>query len=1428
MKRLGFNKINRFIPMIVIWNILGCILSINLSFAQDNDKKFIRLFNNQDIPLRITAICQDKNGLMWFGSMAGLYQYDGYKLTAYKNIVGDSSSLSNNYINVVFKDKAGDIWVGTWGGGLNKFVYETKSFIRYSKNSLSNKSYGLIGDVISAIFEDKTGNLWVGTYDDGLYMLDAHRKTVVAYKYSSENLDGISNDQINALAEDINGNIIVSTRYGLNVFNPALKKFIHFLHDPNDPNSLSDNIIGSICFDKEQRLWIGTRDKLNVFKLTSNKLININDLLDLPKKLYKSQIGLIKLDNAGNIWLSTVDGYSGLYCYNSTESKLYNYTNIQEDKFSISDNIVNTFFEDKLGIIWFGTINNGCFFFDDKLQKVGCLLTRTLSQNTLNNVNAIRLYVDKIDNLWFTNNIDGLISIDINSKKISKINPFSDANSPNIITEISEGTEGNLWISSVKGFFNVDIVSHRIAHFQNNPLNTNSLSSDLTLSILKDKKGILWIGTNGSGLNRFNPLLNKYNSYLHNPDDINSISSNSVYTLFEDSSDNLFVGTSEGLDEFDRSTGRFIHYIGRSDSLQSIIVLSIIESKTDKGKIFWIGTSKGLFRFNRSTKELKFYSEKNGMYNSFLSGMVDDNKGDLWLSTFDGLMRFNIKTETFDFFDITQGFPKDEYNVKSITKDRSGRIFLGGVNGIYAFNPDSFTNANTFPQTIITDFQLFNKPVPIGKSINKRAILEKSITETKEIKLTYLDHIFSLDFSSLDLRFPDKVQYAYMLEGFEKDWNYIGNRHFVTYTQLPHGEYTFKVKASYRKGDWGDSYTSLKITISPPWWKTKLFYIALPIVIILTLYSFIKIRERNLRLDKIRLERTILERTKDLSEANTQLEEHQAELEIKQEEITAQAELLENTNKELEKLSIVASETDNAVIIMDAQTNFEWVNEGFIRMFCDIETLRERGASLITASPKENIRGIVNECLESKKTVNYQTYNTFNSGKHFWTQTTLTPIVNSLGDIVKLIAIDSDITKLKEAELEIISQKNELEIHRNHLEEVVKERTIELKISRDKAEESDRLKSAFLANMSHEIRTPMNAIIGFSNLLISEDISNSDRNEFIKYIINNSNTLLHLIDDIIDISKIEAGQLRISIKPCSLNKMMFELHENFNNKKNSSSNQMVELKLIVGVTDPEFTIQVDSLRIKQVLSNLVDNALKFTESGVVELGYFLEGGIGIKFYVKDTGIGMSESQLGLIFNRFTKIEDDKSRLYRGAGLGLSICKSLVNLMGGDIYVESEPNVGTIVYFTIPLIKGTERDDSLMMCEELKDDYSWVNKNILIAEDEENNFQYLKMLLRASKVNIIRARNGREALTLFAQNKSDLILMDIKMPIMDGVKAAQLIRKENKVIPIIALSAYAFNQEIEDIRKEGFNEYLVKPINPSKLLALLDKYFNAQV
>jgi signal transduction histidine kinase/ActR/RegA family two-component response regulator len=380
--------------------------------------------------------------------------------------------------------------------------------------------------------------------------------------------------------------------------------------------------------------------------------------------------------------------------------------------------------------------------------------------------------------------------------------------------------------------------------------------------------------------------------------------------------------------------------------------------------------------------------------------------------------------------------------------------------------------------------------------------------------------------------------------------------------------------------------------------------------------------------------------------------------------------------------------------------------------------------------------------------------------------------------------------------------------------------------AKEKAEESDHLKSAFLANMSHEIRTPMNAILGFTELLTMPDseVTAEEKENFIKLINNSGNNLLQLIDDIIDISKIEANQIKIIKKDCALNVRLKEILQSFIEIRKHKEKDKIDIRLNDNANEQNIIIKTDSLRLNQVLTNLIGNALKFTEDGFIEFGYEIQNNKELLFYVKDTGVGMESAKKDLVFERFTKIEDDSTRLYRGAGLGLAISRSLVKLLGGKIWVESAPSIGSTFYFTIPFDKVDITMPEIHTIV-IPDKYNWEDKLILVAEDEPANFIYIEEVLKITNARILKAINGVEAVEAVKENKDiDIIIMDIKMPEMDGYEATRLIKKINKSIPIISQSAYAMPSDIDDGIAAGMNDYLIKPVKPKALLSIINKQF----
>jgi PAS domain S-box-containing protein len=426
-----------------------------------------------------------------------------------------------------------------------------------------------------------------------------------------------------------------------------------------------------------------------------------------------------------------------------------------------------------------------------------------------------------------------------------------------------------------------------------------------------------------------------------------------------------------------------------------------------------------------------------------------------------------------------------------------------------------------------------------------------------------------------------------------------------------------------------------------------------------------------------------------------------------------------------------------------------------------------------------------------------------------------------------IIATIRDITERLQTQLKLIEREQQLECQNEELislNEELAEQNVrieqfneQLKIANSKAVESDRLKTAFLANMSHEIRTPLNGILGFTSLLPEAKNSDEAFEKYISVIQTCSNQLLTLIDDIIDLSKIEAGMMKFNPQLVNINSFLQQIFAYY---KNNSSN--LELICDIDIQHDELTVFVDQERLRQLFNNLLNNAMKFTSSGKITFGYHVKNQ-EVEFYVSDTGIGIAPENTEIIFEHFRQADVGFTKKYRGTGLGLAICKSLLELMGGRIWVDSQLDVGSTFYFTVPLSQGHHarektNGEQSFLTPDLK------GQTILVAEDEEFNFMFVKEILSKTKVSVvIHAEDGQQAIEMVEKHPEiNLIFMDIKMPNMNGIDATMIIKKSHPHIPIVAVTAYAMAEDKEKALSAGCNGYVAKPINQASLFAAINQ------
>ncbi len=499
------------------------------------------------------------------------------------------------------------------------------------------------------------------------------------------------------------------------------------------------------------------------------------------------------------------------------------------------------------------------------------------------------------------------------------------------------------------------------------------------------------------------------------------------------------------------------------------------------------------------------------------------------------------------------------------------------------------------------------------------------------------------------------------------------------------------------------------------------------------------------------------------------------------------------------KLNYILERTYTGLAILDERGRIEEANESYLAMigFSSLDNILGRSILEWTAqSCKSDIIEVIEKCKKEENIVDFEAIFDRPDGNR--TYVSMNGFMEIEDGKPRILLVCKDITERKKYEQQ-------------------------LKQAKVKAEESDHLKSAFLANMSHEIRTPMNAIIGFADLLSQHGITDSEKEEYVKIIKESSANLLELIDDIIDLSKIEVEKVKIEKTDFEIKQIMLDLFQKFNKQKPDC----IELIYDNNNKDEQIHINTDPYRFKQIMNNLLDNALKFTESGFINFGFELKERF-IQFYVKDTGIGIPKDKQEIIFERFRKIEDNSNKFYRGTGLGLTISKKLCQLLGGDMWLESEKEKGATFYFSLPLsvkkIHIHDKSDNVENIEVEKLD--WKKYKLLIVEDEDLNYLFLKKLLETTQIEIFWAKTGYQAIDFVKENKKlDIILMDIKLPELDGLKATEEIKKIRPQIPVIAQTAYAMKGDREKILKAGCDDYVAKPIKVQELIYKIRQFID---
>jgi ligand-binding sensor domain-containing protein/signal transduction histidine kinase len=790
----------------------------SIVIAQPNKPRFEHLTTNDGLTNNsVTHLFQDKKGFLWISTRNGLSRYDGQVFKNYEYIPGEINSLSDNEVNFVLEDSKGLFWIATQDG-LNILNPLTEKISQFSLNNL------LSSNELTAIAEDKFGNIWIGTRK-GLNRFNPKTNEITVFKNERADKNNLSNNIIKSIYSDKNGNLWIGTVKGLCKFNYQSNSFYVYLNDSSKPNSVANNVITYIAEDRKGSLWAGTINGLSKVILEGDEINFENYFFDDGTENTKKLNRIRSFDNdcKGNLWIGTIGG--GLVLFDPLTKKYSNYKYSQNDISSINDNEIFAICVDNFDNVWIGSSKRGISKFSPTKSRFDLFKPETIVLKDVPDNDITAVYADEENRLWMGTNGNGVLVYQMDAdyypvKLLFELKKKdNDGLSSNYITSILEDKDGYYWIGTLAGgLIKFNPSTKKIEIFKSYWDDSLSLSNNYINTIYEDSKGYLWVGTSAGGVNKFDKKNNSFTRYTYDPvKPQKNLNSPEVTSICEDNNGNLLFGTTTGgLNIFNRNTEEFTYYTYSGENKNGISSRKILCIYKDKKRRLWIGTYGGGLNFFLKNSFIQF-GKKDGLASNIIYSIKEDDAGNLWLATYKGISIFNPESKEVKNFDESDGLQGKEFNPRAIVKHpKSGAIYFGGTRGLNIYNHRSISNVLTAPPVFLTDFKIFYKSVIPGED----SPIQESISYAKGINLSYDQNVISFSFSALDFTSPEKNEYAYKLEGFDKAWIYSGNIREVTYTNLNSGNYTFKVKASNSDGIWNKDVTKIFIVINPPFWAT--------------------------------------------------------------------------------------------------------------------------------------------------------------------------------------------------------------------------------------------------------------------------------------------------------------------------------------------------------------------------------------------------------------------------------------------------------------------------------------------------------------------------------------------------------------------------------------------------------------------------------
>ncbi|CAM2077489.1 MAG: sensor histidine kinase [uncultured Clostridium sp.] len=785
--------------------ILVCVFFNNVYAQKINNINFNSMTIDDGLSQSLAEyIYQDSYGYIWIGTSDGLNRYNGNEFKIYKNSKNDKNTISNNAITSLVEDTNKNLWIGTYSG-LNKMNLLTGDITRYL---ISEDDKSSSNSVIEELMVDSKGRLWVCSISS-LNLYDSKND-----KFIKIETDLFNDKVIQDISEDNNGVIWISTSEGLYRYNSEKGKIEKF----NDPKNIINNKNIFTIYYSNNKLWIGTKNyglmimDLNDYSIKSYEY-NPNDNSSIPSNLIRD----ILRAKDGSIWLATDQGLS---LFDEEDERFYTYKN-NSDKYSICDDNIINLYEDRLGVIWLGTFNGVSKFSINKEFKV--YRNDPENDNSLSNSSVCGIYEDDDGMIWVGTFNSGINKIDKSTGEVTRYyNSVNDAKSlsSNRIKAIT-GIDNEIWIATDNGLNKYDKNTGFFTTY-NRDLNKNSINNDEVRALFVDKDGLLWIGTRG-GLCSFDRK-DKFVSY----NDVfaeNGIYEKVVSAIYEDSEGIMWIGLGAdgGLVSYNRKTGEIKNYLSDENNLNSLSFNTVRAISEDSKGAIWIGTQSGLNKFDKKSGEFTSYTYMNGLSNDFIYGVVVDNSDNVWVSTNYGISMYDQVNDKFIRYYEADGISSNEYNGYSYYKNKDGSsIYFGGINGLTEITPSDIQLYMSAEQVIID-------------SIRTSGGIE--ILDRDNIVLDYNSRELYIKFFVPEYRNITQMQYAYKLEGLDKEWTFAGNENYARYASLQPGKYTMLIVGRNYNGVWSD-VSSINIKVKNSIWKTPYAYFIYIIIISAIIYLF--------------------------------------------------------------------------------------------------------------------------------------------------------------------------------------------------------------------------------------------------------------------------------------------------------------------------------------------------------------------------------------------------------------------------------------------------------------------------------------------------------------------------------------------------------------------------------------------------------------